>query len=474
MRDALLGRPCADVDIATSASWQAAQRAFEDAGCRTHETGTAHGTVTAVVGGTPVEVTTYRVEGAYGDARHPSQVSFVRNIEEDLARRDFTVNALAYHPARGLLDPFGGAADLEAGALRAVGDPQERFGEDALRILRACRFASQLGFAIEDETYDALLSHKHLLARISAERVTHELDGFVRGAFVHDALMRTVDVLAAVLPELVAMKGFDQRSPYHIYDVLEHTAWTLHHAPEDPLVRWRRSSTTSASRPRSSWARTALATPTGMPPSACRWRAGAFQRLRLPSAFCDRVTTLIAHHDDVLEPTPKAVKRTIARMGGDPSLFAALCKLKRADALAHGPGCADRVLLAGRLEETLSRVLADGEAFCRKKLALGRQRRDVAGRAGRTRRGRGLAAALDAVIDDEVENDPASLAAFVRGWAAEQADLARRAPERGVRRTPSPSPSPSPAAARTGGSASLSLRQRGGSFCEMPALPLLY
>lgn len=102
------------------------------------------------------------------------------------------------------------------------------------------------------------------------------------------------------------------------------------------------------------------------------------------------MTTLIAHHDDVLEPTPKAVKRTIARMGGDPSLFAALCKLKRADALAHGPGCADRVLLAGRLEETLSRVLADGEAFCRKKLALGRQRRDVAGRAGRTRRGRGL------------------------------------------------------------------------------------
>lgn len=425
VRDALLGRPCADVDIATSASWQAAQRAFEDAGCRTHETGTAHGTVTAVVGGTPVEVTTYRVEGAYGDARHPSQVSFVRNIEEDLARRDFTVNALAYHPARGLLDPFGGAADLEAGALRAVGDPQERFGEDALRILRACRFASQLGFAIEDETYDALLSHKHLLARISAEHVTHELDGFVRGAFVHDALMRTVDVLAAVLPELVAMKGFDQRSPYHIYDVLEHTAWTLHHAPEDPLVRWA-ALFHDVGKPASFFVgENGVGHTYGHAAIGVQVARGAFQRLRLPSAFCDRVTTLIAHHDDVLEPTPKAVKRTIARMGGDPSLFAALCKLKRADALAHGPGCADRVLLAGRLEETLSRVLADGEAFCRKKLALdGNAVMSLGVPAGRAV-GAALAAALDAVIDDEVENDPASLAAFVRGWAAEQADLAR-------------------------------------------------
>ena len=309
--------------------------------------------------------------------------------------------------------------------LRAVGDPQERFGEDALRILRACRFASQLGFAIEDETYDALLSHKHLLARISAERVTHELDGFVRGAFVHDALMRTVDVLAAVLPELVAMKGFDQRSPYHIYDVLEHTAWTLHHAPEDPLVRWA-ALFHDVGKPASFFVgENGVGHTYGHAAIGVQVARGAFQRLRLPSAFCDRVTTLIAHHDDVLEPTPKAVKRTIARMGGDPSLFAALCKLKRADALAHGPGCADRVLLAGRLEETLSRVLADGEAFCRKKLALdGNAVMSLGVPAGRAV-GAALAAALDAVIDDEVENDPASLAAFVRGWAAEQADLAR-------------------------------------------------
>ena len=237
--------------------------------------------------------------------------------------------------------------------------------------------------------------------------------------------MRTVDVLAAVLPELVAMKGFDQRSPYHIYDVLEHTAWTLHHAPEDPLVRWA-ALFHDVGKPASFFVgENGVGHTYGHAAIGVQVARGAFQRLRLPSAFCDRVTTLIAHHDDVPGTHPEGGQAHHRAHGGDPSLFAALCKLKRADALAHGPGCADRVLLAGRLEETLSRVLADGEAFCRKKLALdGNAVMSLGVPAGRAV-GAASAAALDAVIDDEVENDPASLAAFVRGWAAEQADLAR-------------------------------------------------
>ncbi len=363
VRDGLLGKPCTDIDLACSARWQDVQRACEAAGCRTHETGTAHGTLTVMMDGYPLEVTTYRLDGAYEDARHPSYVSPARCIEEDLARRDFTVNALAYHPERGLLDPYGGTADLRRGILRTVGDPQRRFEEDALRILRACRFASQLGFAIEDATFAALPSHKYLLNRVSAERITRELDKFLRGAHVHDALMQTADVLAVVLPELVAMKGFEQHSPYHIYDVLEHTAWTLQYAPDDALVRWA-ALFHDIGKPASFFiGKDGIGHAYGHASVSVRMARGAFKRFCLPNAFCDRVLALIAHHDDAIKATPKAVKRAIARLGGDSSLFSALCKLKRADALAHGPKGVEQVQLVEQLEETLAQVLAAHEAF---------------------------------------------------------------------------------------------------------------
>ena len=159
VRDALLGRPCSDIDIASNASWQQAQALFEAAGFKTHETGVVHGTLTVLVGNEAFEVTTYRRDGTYSDSRHPSSVEFVSSIEEDLARRDFTMNAIAFHPLRGLLDPYGGVGDLQAKTIRAVGDPAKRFSEDALRILRACRFAAQLGFDIEDETLFGMLSN---------------------------------------------------------------------------------------------------------------------------------------------------------------------------------------------------------------------------------------------------------------------------------------------------------------------------
>lgn len=181
VRDALLGRPSSDIDIATQAHWQDVQRVFEGQGYRTHETGTAHGTLTVIVDEQALEVTTYRSDGAYADARHPNQVSFVRTIAEDLARRDFTMNALAYHPARGLFDPYGGHADLEARIIRAVGDPDRRFSEDALRMLRACRFAAELGFAIDPNTFEGMLANKGLLPRISTERITHELQRLLLG-----------------------------------------------------------------------------------------------------------------------------------------------------------------------------------------------------------------------------------------------------------------------------------------------------
>lgn len=205
VRDALRGDPAHDVDITTIAPWQTTERVLEAAGIEVHETGTAHGTVTAVVSGKPIECTTYRVEGAYSDFRHPDSVSFVQDVREDLARRDFTINAMAWHPARGLLDPFGGAQDLAAGIVRCVGDPQRRFGEDALRILRAIRFAARFGFAIEPATEAALASCAPELAHITRERIGQELQGILGSGRAGWALEAEPSVLVAAVPELASL-----------------------------------------------------------------------------------------------------------------------------------------------------------------------------------------------------------------------------------------------------------------------------
>ncbi|WP_080796973.1 CCA tRNA nucleotidyltransferase [Arabiibacter massiliensis] len=426
VRDALLGRACADVDVASSASWREAQRSFQARGIRTHETGTAHGTITAVADGHAVEVTTYRFDGAYAeDARHPERVTFVRSVEEDLARRDFTMNAMAYHPARGLLDPFGGRADLEAGVVRAVGDPAQRFSEDALRILRACRFAAQLGFRIEEATLSGMLANKGLLPRISAERVTHELDRLLTGPFAGSALLECVDALAAVLPELMAMKGFEQRTPYHIYDVLEHTARVIDAAPASPLVRWA-----------------ALLHDMGKPGMffvdgrgvghfyghallSVQMARGVMARLALSSAFRTRVLELVRRHDDDLFPTPKSVRRMLASLEGDVELFRALCDLKRADAAGQAPRCRGRIAEIDEVEAVLDRVLASDDAFTLKRLAVdGRDAMELGVPEGPLV-GEALKAALAATVDGVVANERGALKAFLTGWLAERVDEAR-------------------------------------------------
>lgn len=416
VRDALLGRPSSDVDVATNASWQEVKRAFEARGFSTHETGTAHGTITAVVDGQAFEITTYRADGASSDSRHPDSVAFVSTIEEDLARRDFTINALAYHPARGIVDPFGGMDDLRKGIIRAVGDPKKRFDEDALRIMRACRFVAQLGFSIDPATYDGMVYNKGLLYKVSAERKVHELDRLLMGPFAGRALLETVDALCAVLPELVAMKGFEQHTPYHIYDVLEHTAHVVDGVPPYRLARWA-----------------ALFHDMGKP--ACFFSdadgtghfyghakvsmflaQGIMSRLKLSPAFAARVLTLVKRHDDVVEPTPRAVKRMLARLGGDVDLFHALCDLKRGDARGQAPRCAGRIGKADELERILDEVLSSGDAFTLKNLAVNGRDAMEAGIEQGPDVGRALQAALDAVIDERIPNEREALISFLKEW----------------------------------------------------------
>lgn len=414
VRDALMGRPACDVDIATNAHWSQVRDAFAVEGFPTRETGIKHGTITAILENDAFEITTYRQDGAYLDARHPEEVSFVSSIEEDLARRDFTVNALAFNPRFGVLDIYGGLKDLKAGIIRTVGSPRKRFQEDALRILRGCRFRSQLGFRIEEETLRAMKEGKCGLRHVSKERIGHELEGLLLGDHVRDALMETVDVLSFVLPELAAMKGFEQRTPYHIYDVLEHTAWTVQAAPPERTVRWA-----------------ALFHDMGKP-AACfdgedgrrhfyghafvgeELADGAMERFPFSASLKEKVLLLVRHHDDIVEATPRAVKKMLGKLGGDTELFLAFCDLRKADCLAHAPEHRGGAVQADELKRVLAEVLTGEEAFTVKQLAI--SGRDVMelGVAQGPAVGRILQEALEAVVDEQLENRRDALLDFVR------------------------------------------------------------
>ena len=438
VRDALLGRPIHDVDIATSLPWPAVQEAFRDAGWGTVETGVAHGTLTVVRDGEPLEITTYRTDGTYSDGRHPDSVTQASSIEEDLKRRDFTINALAYHPARGIIDPFGGVADMERGVLRSVGDPTTRFSEDALRILRACRFASQLGVAIDPATFEAMIACKNLLRQVSGERVYRELERFVCGDYVHDALMACVDVLAFVLPELVAMKGCAQVTKYHIYDVLEHTAWVVQRTPPEPLQRWS-ALFHDMGKPAAAFFEETDEGPVehfyGHAAVSVSLACGIMHRLPFPAWLRRDVPPLVRAHDDVVPPNARAVRRMLGRLGGRTDLFAALCDIKRADALAQAPFCAPRADTADELRALMEQILEEEAAFTVKHLAINGRDIMALGVAASPEVGRLLDACLDAVIDERVPNEREELLAFAEKLRRETSQARRSVTRRMANRT---------------------------------------
>ena len=243
VRDTLLGRVPGDWDITTAALPEQVEAVF--AGERIIETGLKHGTVTVLMDGLPLEITTFRTEAAYSDHRHPDAVAFTPSLTEDLARRDFTINAMAWTRENtgdglnaGLQDPFGGQADLGKKLIRCVGDPHKRFEEDALRILRALRFASQLDFTIDPATAAAAHALRDTLALVSRERIAVELTKLLCGPAARRIIVEYWEILSVPLPELAPMAGLDQRNKHHCYDVLEHSAAAVEAVPPEKLLRW--------------------------------------------------------------------------------------------------------------------------------------------------------------------------------------------------------------------------------------------
>lgn len=365
VRDSLLGRVPGDWDITTAARPQQVHKAL--AGLPVLDTGLKHGTVTALVGDMRLEITTFRTEGTYSDHRRPDSVTFAETIEEDLSRRDFTVNAMAFSPRTGLIDPFGGQEDLKNGILRAVGDPGKRFDEDALRILRGLRFAARLRFTIEEETALAMFAQKHLLTALAAERVQAELLPLLCAPGAVPVLRQYREIFAVVLPELAPMFDFDQQNKHHLYDVWEHTLHTLEHIEPRPDLRLVMLLHDCGKPARFSIDFRGDGHFYGHAYESARRAEAALTRLRCDKETCARVTRLIAFHDHDILNSEKSLLRWLRKIGE--ADLRDLLAIKIADNLGQHP----RYLRVDRFKATLASLdalLKKQPCFDRSGLAL--------------------------------------------------------------------------------------------------------
>ena len=401
VRDTLAGREPHDWDICTAARPEQVHAVFS--GCNVRDTGLKHGTVTLVLDHTPYEITTFRVDGNYSDSRRPDSVSFTDDVTLDLARRDFTINAMAYSPADGLIDPFGGRDDLRSGVLRCVGDPRDRFAEDALRILRALRFASRFGYHIEEKTAAAVHELAPTLDRIAAERIKTELDGLLAGPAAAEVLRDYPDVIVVPLPELLPCVGFDQRSPWHIYDVWEHTLRAVAAAPDEPLLRWTMLFHDLGKPSTFSHGEDGCGHFFGHAAASARIAGEIMDRLRFPNGERDAITELVRRHDGVIAPDRRAVRRQLARIGREQ--FDRLLAVKRADNLAQAPElAAPRLAELDRLRAIADEVERNGDCTELQRLAVNGRDLLALGYAPGPALGAELRRLLELVLDDPARN----------------------------------------------------------------------
>ena len=413
VRDALLGVQPGDFDITTNAKPDETAEIFSQKGYRIVETGLKHGTISIICDKRPYEVTTFRVDGEYVDGRHPESVRFVSSLREDLARRDFTVNAMAYHPKMGIVDYFGGQEDIEKRVIRCVGEPIKRFEEDALRILRALRFAGRLGFSIEERTSAAVNECRELLKNISAERIYSELCNILVTDSAADILEKYVDVFGVFIPELMMMVGFEQKSKWHVYDVFKHTMVALKNSPKDLIVRLA-----------------VLFHDVGKPhvcvedaegfrhfrghqKVSCELAGEILRRLRADNKTRERVCRLILHHDDRIPVEETAVLRLMRRMGEDTIRS---IEVEKADNSAQNPDMVyGRFVDLGKIEK-LYEKLKKKDDLCLKLSDLDISGSDVisCGVKAGPKVGEVLEALLEEVIEKRLPNEKEALVEFVK------------------------------------------------------------
>ncbi|MBR4080798.1 MAG: CCA tRNA nucleotidyltransferase [Clostridia bacterium] len=401
VRDGLLGIAPKDWDLCTSARPEEMQAIFAD--CHVVETGLKHGTLTVVLDHVPYEVTTFRVDGAYTDHRHPDGVTFVTDVREDLARRDFTVNAMAYHPREGVIDAFGGMDDLRRGVIRCVGDARTRFTEDALRILRALRFAATYDFTVEGETAFAAREMAHTLTGVAQERIRTEIGKMLCGRAAGKILRAFPDVLAVCLPEIAPMFGFEQHTPYHRYDVWEHTIRAVEHVPPVEALRLAMLLHDSGKPRAFTMDERGVGHAHGHQRESALLAEAALTRLRVDNATAERVLTLVKHHDMPLAEDAKMIRRRLHQFGEE--TLRQLIDIQRGDAYGKG------TLTPGEIEAqyratvaAVEEVLAQQPCVTLKQLAV--NGRDMTGLG---LRGKAIGACLDALLNDVMDERAANV-----------------------------------------------------------------
>lgn len=406
VRDSLLGITPHDWDVCTSA--QPGQTLSVFRGRRVIETGIKHGTVTVLLDSVPYEVTTYRTEGIYSDNRRPDSVSFVLSLQEDLSRRDFTVNAMAFHPSRGLYDDFGGAEDLRNKIIRCVGDPAIRFSEDALRIMRALRFSATYSFTIEEKTAQALLDLKDRLLLIAPERIREELMRLIAGAAATDILREYAQVLFTVLPELAPMHGFEQFNPSHHLDIWEHTLQSVSAMTPEPMLRLAML-LHDAGKPACFFRdKKGVGHFYGHPQESYKIAGEVMTRLRFDNLTMKTVEELVLHHDEVIPAKESSILHWLHRIGE--TRLRQLTAVKRADAMAQHPDKREEKLRdIGALECCLLLVLQKKLPYRLKDLAITGEDLKSAGIAPGPQVGRILNSLLVKVMDGELQNEKDAL-----------------------------------------------------------------
>lgn len=411
VRDSLLGKTPNDWDITTSAKPEDMKSVFADFHCI--DTGIKHGTVTVVIDGEPLEITTFRLDGEYEDNRHPKSVTFTSNLGADLGRRDFTVNAMAYSKMTGTVDLFGGQNDLKNKIIRCVGDPDRRFNEDALRILRALRFASALDFEIEEKTAQNLLKNRALLGNISEERIAKELLKLVCGKGAKRILTDFAPVLFEILPELQPMYKNSHDNPHHCYDIYEHTLIAVESINPEPTLRFAMLLHDCGKPAVKKFDENGVAHFYGHQRISAEISAQILARLKVSNKFRDEILFLVSNHDrwELYENTEK-MPRYLSKFGLDGVLN--LLKVMRADVLAQSPEYRYRLDQIADAEETAKNLAAQKPCLSLSELQInGRTLMDIGIPQGR-KLGAVLAQLLDEVIDGVTKNTQEALTTRAR------------------------------------------------------------
>ena len=408
VRDSLLGLTPQDYDMCTSALPEETEALFRD--CRLVLAGKKHGTIGVVTDSGVVEITTFRTEGDYADNRHPAWVAFVPEIAQDLARRDFTVNAMAYSPIHGFADPFGGREDLKNGILRAVGDPETRFREDSLRILRGVRFSARYRLTPEPATLEAMVSLRGLMENLARERVFDELCKLL----LHcdgDDLIRYAPILAAVIPELAPMIGFDQRSPHHAYDLFTHTARVTGAVPKDLTLRWAALLHDTGKITTFTTDETGRGHFYGHAKDSAAIADRVLRTLKAPTRLREEAVNLISLHMTKLEPDRKVVRRWLGKLG--PETLDMLLTLQQADMGSKGTGKEAEKAQFRQLLAVVDQVKAEESCLKLKDLAVNGHDLADLGYSG-PEIGAALNRLLELVVDEQLPNTREALLDTVR------------------------------------------------------------